>query len=82
MTDNSTYDLVLRGGRVIDPAHGRDGVMDVALAGGRVAAMGARLLDGRGRGAVGTGDGRFLRASGNAATLPEGDQFYQPASES
>ncbi len=43
MTDNIAYDLVLRGGRVIDPAHGRDGVMDVALAGGRVAAVGAGL---------------------------------------
>jgi dihydroorotase len=31
------YDLLLRGGHVIDPANGRDGVMDVAVAGGRVA---------------------------------------------
>lgn len=38
-----TYDLILRGGRVIDPAHGRDGVADVAIRDGRVAAVGAEL---------------------------------------
>jgi dihydroorotase len=32
-----SYDLVLKGGRVIDPASGRDGVFDVAIAGGRIA---------------------------------------------
>ena len=35
------YDLVLRGGRVIDPGTGRDEVIDVAFAGGKVAAAGA-----------------------------------------
>ncbi len=49
MTDNTTYDLVLRGGHVIDPAHGIDGVMDVALAGGRIAAVGAGLVAGAAR---------------------------------
>jgi dihydroorotase len=49
MADNATYDLVLRGGHVIDPAHGRDGVMDVALAGGRIAAVGAGLEAGAAR---------------------------------
>jgi dihydroorotase len=33
------FDLVLRGGRVLDPARGLDAVMDVAIAGGRVAAV-------------------------------------------
>lgn len=33
------YDLILRGGRVIDSAQERDGIFDVALAGGRVAAV-------------------------------------------
>ncbi|HZT42847.1 MAG TPA: amidohydrolase/deacetylase family metallohydrolase [Chthonomonadaceae bacterium] len=33
------YDLILHGGRVIDPAQERDGVFDVALAGGRVTAV-------------------------------------------
>ncbi len=33
--------LLLRGGRVIDPAQGLDGVMDVAIADGRVAGVGA-----------------------------------------
>jgi dihydroorotase len=31
------YDVLLKGGHVIDPANGRDGVMDVAIAEGRVA---------------------------------------------
>jgi dihydroorotase len=34
------FDLLLRGGRVIDPASGRDGIADVAVAGGRIAAIG------------------------------------------
>ena len=37
------HDLMLRGGRVIDPASGRDGVADVAFADGKVAAVGADL---------------------------------------
>ena len=34
------YDLVLKGGRVIDPAQGIDRVTDVAFAAGRVARIG------------------------------------------
>ena len=37
------HDLVLRGGRVIDPAQGIDRVADVAFAGGRVVAVGDGL---------------------------------------
>ena len=37
------WDLVLRGGRVIDPESGLDAVGDVALAGGRIAAVGTGL---------------------------------------
>lgn len=33
------YDLLIKGGRVIDPAQGIDGIKDVAFAGGRVAAI-------------------------------------------
>jgi dihydroorotase len=33
------FDLLLRGGRVIDPASGRDGVADVAVGGGRIVAV-------------------------------------------
>ena len=33
------YDLVIAGGRVIDPAQGLDGRYDVAFAGGKVAAV-------------------------------------------
>jgi dihydroorotase len=38
-----TYDLVLKGGRVIDPAQGLDQVADVAFSGGRVAAIEANI---------------------------------------
>ncbi len=37
------HDLMLQGGRVIDPAQGLDAVMDVAFTAGRVAALGAGL---------------------------------------
>jgi dihydroorotase len=33
------FDLLLRGGRVVDPRNGRDGVMDVAIRQGRIAAV-------------------------------------------
>jgi dihydroorotase len=37
------YDLVLRGGHVIDPANGIDAVMDVAVSGNRIAAVAPNL---------------------------------------
>jgi dihydroorotase len=37
------FDLLLRGGRVIDPASSRDGVADLAIAGGRIVAVEADL---------------------------------------
>jgi len=37
------YDLLLRGGRVIDPARGVDGPLDVAVRDGRIAAVAADL---------------------------------------
>jgi dihydroorotase len=37
------YDLILRGGRVIDPSQKLDEVSDVAFAGGKVARIGTRL---------------------------------------
>jgi dihydroorotase len=37
------YDLILRGGRVIDPAQGLDGMFDVAVRDGRIAAVGNSL---------------------------------------
>ena len=33
------YDLMLTGGEVIDPGAGLRGVMDVAIAGGKIAAV-------------------------------------------
>jgi dihydroorotase len=55
--DTPRYDLVLRGGRVIDPARDIDGQLDVAVRGGTVAAVaptivaapGTRVIDVRGR---------------------------------
>ncbi len=44
----STYDLILKGGRVIDPSQKLDAVADVAFAGGKVAAVGADLAPGPG----------------------------------
>ncbi|MBL8590619.1 MAG: amidohydrolase/deacetylase family metallohydrolase [Methylobacteriaceae bacterium] len=41
-----SYDLILRGGRVVDPSQKLDGVRDVAFAGGKVAAIGAALVAG------------------------------------
>src|SRR5512139_191703 len=43
IVQSAPYDLVLRGGRVIDPAQGLDGVLDVAIRDGRVAAVGKAL---------------------------------------
>ena len=43
-----TFDLILRGGRVIDPSQKIDAVMDVAFAGGKVAAVGAGLAGSQG----------------------------------
>ena len=40
------YDVVVRGGRVIDPAQGLDAVLDVAIEGQRIAALGPDLTEG------------------------------------
>jgi dihydroorotase len=51
----ATYDLVIKGGRVIDPASRLDAVRDVAIAGGRIAAVeanipaGGSMIDARGK---------------------------------
>ena len=37
------YDLVLRGARVLDPAQKTDGIFDVAVSDGRIAAVAQRL---------------------------------------
>ncbi|MDP6778306.1 MAG: amidohydrolase/deacetylase family metallohydrolase [Candidatus Latescibacteria bacterium] len=43
---SAAYDLVLKGGHVIDPKNEVDGVADVAIADGKIAAVGADLPDG------------------------------------
>src|SRR3954462_4484638 len=37
------YDLIIKGGRVIDPSLRIDAIRDVAIAGGRIAAVGAGI---------------------------------------
>jgi dihydroorotase len=44
MSVSPTFDLLLRGGRVIDPASGIDGLKDVAIRNGKVAAVQADIL--------------------------------------
>jgi dihydroorotase len=39
----AAYDLIIRGGRVIDPSAGIDGTRDVAIAGGKIAAVEANI---------------------------------------
>jgi dihydroorotase len=39
----ATYDLIIKGGRVIDPSMGLDAVRDVAIAGGKVVAVEANI---------------------------------------
>ncbi len=41
MSVGTTFDLLLRGGRVIDPASGIDGLKDVAIRNGKVQAASA-----------------------------------------
>lgn len=56
MSSSTHPELILQGGNVIDPLHGHNGVMDVAIADGKIAAVGpnlstegvARVLDVRG----------------------------------
>jgi len=52
----ATYDLIIKGGRVIDPSLRLDAIRDVAIAGSRIAAVGANIagdatetLDARGK---------------------------------
>ena len=41
----ATYELVIRGGRVIDPSVGLDAVRDIGIAGGRIAAVAVDIGD-------------------------------------
>jgi N-acyl-D-aspartate/D-glutamate deacylase len=42
-----TYDIVLRSGRVLDPASGLDGIRQVGITGRKIAAVSAQVLRGR-----------------------------------
>ena len=43
VAQSATYDLIIRGGRVIDPSLRIDGIRDVAIAQGRIAAVAANI---------------------------------------
>src|SRR5438270_10928313 len=52
----ATYDLIIKGGLVIDPSVGLDAIRDVAIVGGKIAAVEANIagdaketIDARGR---------------------------------
>ena len=55
MAQEPSYDIVIKGGRVIDPESGRDEVADVGINGGTIAAIstgplkGKRVLDAKGQ---------------------------------
>src|ERR1700747_2560469 len=44
MSVSTTFDLLLRGGRVIDPASGVEGLKDVAIRNGKIAAVQSDIL--------------------------------------
>ena len=44
MSISASFDLLLRGGRVICPASGIDGIRDVAIRNGKIAAVQADIL--------------------------------------
>jgi dihydroorotase len=41
----ATYDLIIKGGRVIDPSAGLDAVRDIGISGGKIAAIEANIAD-------------------------------------
>ena len=66
MSVSTTFDLLLRGGRVIDPASGLDGIKDVAIRNGKVAAVQSDILPTSAREIMSVrafGKARFLRSS-------------------
>lgn len=54
------YDLIIQGGRVIDPSQGIDAVCDVAIAGGKIAATGPNMPESSAR--------RVIQAGGKVVT--------------
>lgn len=53
------YDIVIKGGHVIDPKNGVDAVMDVAISNGRIAAV-AKTIDPKGAGQVVDAKGLYV----------------------
>jgi dihydroorotase len=50
--DDKPFDLLIRGGHVIDPKNGVDAVLDVAVASGKIARVAAGIPEGQGRAVV------------------------------
>ncbi len=68
------YDLVIKGGRAIDPSLRLDAVRDVAIAGGRIAAVEASLTSG----AAATLDARgkiVAPVSSTSTRMPRGSRM-------
>src|SRR5437867_13414589 len=49
LLSGQTYDLLIKGGHVIDPANRIDGVMDVAVSGNRIARVAPAIAASEGR---------------------------------
>ena len=47
MTQGKIFDLILRGGHVVDPAAGRDGLFDVGIRAGKIASVRSGLKGAR-----------------------------------
>lgn len=47
LLSGQTYDIVIAGGHVIDPASGVDGLRNIGINGGRIAAISALILNGK-----------------------------------
>ncbi len=46
MIEQTTFDLILKGGRVIDPAQGIDATLDIGITDGKVARIGEEISRG------------------------------------
>ena len=69
MSDNKPYDLLLRGGQVICPASGINGVMDVAVRDGKIAAVQKDILPATAKATPSTAMNAGSRTSKRAPTI-------------
>ena len=69
---SSEYDLILQGGHVIDPANDVHGIRDVAISGGRIAAVAPNLPAERARKAISVAGSRHRLIEDRATTSRSG----------